>query len=772
MAAAAQQARRTAAARRVRGRGARATRPRRTRIARRGRAAARRSARGSRAPSSSSSPASRCSPSGASRSASPSSRRACRPTPSYARSAASPPSTRTLQEDLAQLGLCAAHPAHRGVGAGPGRPHARRLPQAAARAGRQGRGDPLMAAPSTRRRRPARRRGGGPLRERERGPPASTAASASCASSSSSSSCSSAARPSRWRRRRSTSPGSPWNSRRTTVVLPAHRGAIVDRNGDELAVGKPQQTVYATPYLLDDPRGRGRRALRRPADQPPPRAPRRARTRSPTRRAGSPTWRARSTPSWPRRPLALDLPGVGSLRRGGARLPAQGHGRAGHRLRRHRQPGTRRHRAALRRGALRQDGQRDDRARPGGPHAQDRAADAAGARGRTCGSRSTPRSRYTPRTCSNDACASPARKSATAIVMDPRTGEVLAMANVARDGLPRLRQGARAAEQNRAVTDTYEPGSIFKLVTISGALADGLVTPGTKFTLPPTDPGGRPRDRRVAPARHGHATRSARSSQWSSNVGAVTIGMKMGEERLRSGWARSASASRPGSTSPARPRHRPCRSSEWSGSSIGNMPIGQGIAVTPHADGRRAFSAIANNGWAMQAAGSSRRSARRGQRRASTSTGSSLGKVAHEVRTMLSVAVARGHRPARPRSRATRSPARPAPPRSRSTTAAGTPRASTSPRSSAWCRRTTRGWSCSVIVNGTRHATAARPRRRRPARSHRFALPHLRDRAVTRRRSEYESAAMKLSELVKGSPEPPCAATRPPAMTGPRLPHA
>ena len=38
------------------------------------------------------------------------------------------------------------------------------------------------------------------------------------------------------------------------VVLPAHRGSILDRNGDDLAVGKPQQTVYATPYLLDDPK--------------------------------------------------------------------------------------------------------------------------------------------------------------------------------------------------------------------------------------------------------------------------------------------------------------------------------------------------------------------------------------------------------------------------------------------------------------------------------------------------------------------------------------
>ena len=67
--------------------------------------------------------------------------------------------------------------------------------------------------------------------------------------------------------------------------------------------------------------------------------------------------------------------------------------------------------------------------------------------------------------------------------MDPRTGEVLVMANVIRQGFHGFGKDTEA-QKNRAVEDAYEPGSIFKLVTISGALADGTVKPSTTFTVP------------------------------------------------------------------------------------------------------------------------------------------------------------------------------------------------------------------------------------------------------------------------------------------------
>ncbi len=120
-------------------------------------------------------------------------------------------------------------------------------------------------------------------------------------------------------------------------------------------------------------------------------------------------------------------------------------------------------------------------------------------------------------------------KSAVSIVMDPRTGEVLAMANVTREGFHGFGKGDQAAERNRAVTDVYEPGSIFKLVTISGALADGTVTPDYHVHACRGAcgwPTARSTTRIHMPPR---PTTCVEILQDSSNVGAVKIGQKMGE---------------------------------------------------------------------------------------------------------------------------------------------------------------------------------------------------------------------------------------------------
>jgi cell division protein FtsI/penicillin-binding protein 2 len=96
-----------------------------------------------------------------------------------------------------------------------------------------------------------------------------------------------------------------------TVALPAHRGAILDRNGQELAVGKPAQTVYATPYLLSDPAGAARKLcaalqINRKRDQ-------RAVAKALARRKSGFAFVARKVdPELARAALALDLPGVGS----------------------------------------------------------------------------------------------------------------------------------------------------------------------------------------------------------------------------------------------------------------------------------------------------------------------------------------------------------------------------------------------------------------------------------------------------------------------------
>ena len=77
-------------------------------------------------------------------------------------------------------------------------------------------------------------------------------------------------------------------------------------------------------------------------------------------------------------------------------------------------------------------------------------------------------------------------RGATAVVMDPRTGAVLAMANWPRVDANDVGGAPAYARQNRAIQASYEPGSTFKAFTVAGALEDGLITPHTPFDLPPT----------------------------------------------------------------------------------------------------------------------------------------------------------------------------------------------------------------------------------------------------------------------------------------------
>jgi cell division protein FtsI (penicillin-binding protein 3) len=184
-------------------------------------------------------------------------------------------------------------------------------------------------------------------------------------------------------------------------------------------------------------------------------------------------------------------------------------------------------------------------------------------------------------------------KGATAVVLDPRTGAVLAMAQAPGFDANRANRTPLAVQRNRAVTDTYEPGSTFKLVTIAGALSQGLVTPSTKFRLPYSihvadrvihDAEIRPTERMTV----------AQILQRSSNVGAITIAERyLGEAGLKRWMARFGFGRRTGIDLPA--ESRGLLPSYWSGSTIGNVPIGQGVSVTS-IQLASAYAAIANGG--------------------------------------------------------------------------------------------------------------------------------------------------------------------------------
>ena len=95
-------------------------------------------------------------------------------------------------------------------------------------------------------------------------------------------------------------------------MLPAHRGAILDRNGRELAVGKPAQTVFATPYLLDEPKAAARRPVRGAADHEEAGAPGARKGARGRRRSGFAYVARKVDPALAKAALALDLPGVGA----------------------------------------------------------------------------------------------------------------------------------------------------------------------------------------------------------------------------------------------------------------------------------------------------------------------------------------------------------------------------------------------------------------------------------------------------------------------------
>jgi cell division protein FtsI (penicillin-binding protein 3)/stage V sporulation protein D (sporulation-specific penicillin-binding protein) len=189
-------------------------------------------------------------------------------------------------------------------------------------------------------------------------------------------------------------------------------------------------------------------------------------------------------------------------------------------------------------------------------------------------------------------------KDATAIVLDPHTGAILAMAQ--EPGYDANHYPTATVHDltiDHAVNDVFEPGSVFKVVTVGGALSEHKITPKTAFTLPYSihvadrvihDAEIRPTERMTV----------AQILQRSSNVGAITIAERyLGEIGLKKWMARFGFGRRTGIDLPGEsPGLLP---SYWSGSTIGNVPIGQGVSVTS-VQLASVYAAIANGGEWIQ----------------------------------------------------------------------------------------------------------------------------------------------------------------------------
>lgn len=214
--------------------------------------------------------------------------------------------------------------------------------------------------------------------------------------------------------------------------------------------------------------------------------------------------------------------------------------------------------------------------------------------------------------------------SGTAVVMDVKTGDILAMANLQAtagspttgapadpppapsvaspttsgpslvSGADTLPAGVEEAPSNSAVTQVYEPGSVFKLVTFSAALADGLITPNEEVDVPADIPMGTYTFHDAES--HGDEDLTAADIlAQSSNIGTIEIAEKLGETGLLAqidnlGFGRPTGLDFPGESVGLVPG-----ASQWTETSIGSTPIGQDDAVTAQQI-LDAYNAVANGG--------------------------------------------------------------------------------------------------------------------------------------------------------------------------------
>lgn len=189
-------------------------------------------------------------------------------------------------------------------------------------------------------------------------------------------------------------------------------------------------------------------------------------------------------------------------------------------------------------------------------------------------------------------------RGAAAVVMNPRTGEILAMANVPTVDANSFDTLTDEKRRNHAVTDSYEPGSVFKAVTAAAGLEERAVVPGQTLYLPPSlELGGR--TIKDAVDRGEESWDLGQILVHSSNVGAVTVGMRVGEEKLDAWINRFGFGAPTGIDFPGEASGIVVPPELWSGSTIGNVPIGQGISVTA-IQMASAYAAIANGGVLAQ----------------------------------------------------------------------------------------------------------------------------------------------------------------------------
>ncbi|HEY3930616.1 MAG TPA: penicillin-binding transpeptidase domain-containing protein [Candidatus Koribacter sp.] len=167
----------------------------------------------------------------------------------------------------------------------------------------------------------------------------------------------------------------------------------------------------------------------------------------------------------------------------------------------------------------------------------------------------------------------------TVVVQNPKTGEILALANRPTFNPNLTKEITPALLKNHAVSDVYEPGSVFKTVTYSSALEEHLTNPEEMVTCDPgfIVVGGI----RIRDAHHVGVVPVSKAYAESSDVAAVKMGLRLGPDKFYKHIKEFGFGQQTGIELPGETRGLIKPPSRWSGSSIGSMSIGQEVGVTP-----------------------------------------------------------------------------------------------------------------------------------------------------------------------------------------------
>jgi cell division protein FtsI (penicillin-binding protein 3) len=374
-----------------------------------------------------------------------------------------------------------------------------------------------------------------------------------------------------------------------TIPLPAERGAIRDRHGAPLAISLDARDIYADPRLVTDPTGTAERIAEVFGVKP--------KSLLPDLTADATfTYLARQVDEdVAQRIERLQLPGIGSLPVPKRYYPAgslaaqvlgfvgvDGAGLAGLE-------------AQWNTELAGVPGERTAEIAPNGqPIAQGENAERDPVDGVDLITTLDRQIQFRAHQALAQAVAANHAKAGTIVVMDPRTGDIYAMASVPGFDANRFAEVDPDVWRNRAITDAFEPGSVLKVVTAAAALETGTVSMSERFRVPDAMRVGE----FTIHDSHPHPVQTMTLGDMiaqSSNIGIAKVAERMGGERLDDflrlfGFGEDTGVGFPGESRGVLPALH-----DWSDTSLATFSYGQGMTVTP-LQMTSVYATIANDG--------------------------------------------------------------------------------------------------------------------------------------------------------------------------------